>query len=92
MARSNGLLGANDNGGESTLIKKLSCAFPSTGREVIWRGEPVTVSSPKVANVATIPQHMPLVPTLSVIENVFLRESGPWQRAGKIREQFSDLS
>lgn len=88
-----GLLGAN-GAGKSTLIKILSGAFPASGGRIVWRGEAVQWSSPKAANamgVATIHQHIPLVPTLSVLENVFLGDSGRWRRDGGYRERFAQL-
>src|SRR3954452_15649553 len=69
-----GLLGAN-GAGKSTLIKILSGSFSATGGQVFWKGSPVHLTSPKevkAMGVATIHQHIPVVPTLSVLENVFL--------------------
>ncbi len=91
--RVHGLLGAN-GAGKSTLIKILSGAFPATEGRVIWKGAPVRWNSPKQANdmgVATIHQHIPLVPTLSVIENVFLGNKGVWRINAAMRESFSQL-
>lgn len=88
-----GLLGAN-GAGKSTLIKILSGAFPASGGQIIWRGLPVSWTSPKAANdmgVATIHQHIPLVSTLSVLENVFLGGGGHWRRSAAIRRQFEAL-
>ncbi len=88
-----GLLGAN-GAGKSTLIKILSGAVAPTGGTITWRGEPVRWSrpaEPKAAGVATIHQHIPLVPTLSVIENVMLDEGGFWRRGGSQRERFAAL-
>lgn len=88
-----GLLGAN-GAGKSTLIKILSGAFKATRGEVIWHGQPVSWDNPKAANdmgVATIHQHIPLVPTLSVIENVFLGEKGVWRRSNRLRERFNAI-
>ncbi len=65
-----GLLGAN-GAGKSTLIKILSGAFPASGGQIFWKGSPAQWASPKEANamgVATIHQHIPVVPTLSVLE------------------------
>src|SRR5580765_4674013 len=78
-----GLLGAN-GAGKSTLIRILSGAYWATLGEIIWRGQSVVWDSPKAANdmgVATIHQHIPLVPTLSILENVFLGNAGPWRRS-----------
>lgn len=91
--RVHGLLGAN-GAGKSTLIKILSGAFPPTGGEITWRGAPARwrkPSDPKAAGVATIHQHIPLVPTLSVLENVFLDDRSPWRRAAVQRARFARL-
>ncbi|WP_232470959.1 sugar ABC transporter ATP-binding protein [Caballeronia hypogeia] len=88
-----GLLGAN-GAGKSTLIKILSGAFSASGGRIVWRGEAVQWSSPRAANamgVATIHQHIPLVPTLSVLENVFLGDSGRWRRDASCRARFDEL-
>ena len=89
-----GLLGAN-GAGKSTLIKILSGAIaPSQGR-ILWRGEPVAWRRPAdtaAAGVATIYQHIPLVPTLSVLENVFLGSAGAWRCAGADRARFAELT
>ncbi len=82
-----GLLGAN-GAGKSTLIKILSGAYRATLGDIIWRGEPVSWDSPKAANdmgVATVHQHIPLVPTLSVLENIFLGSHGRWRRSSTIQ-------
>ena len=88
-----GLLGAN-GAGKSTLIKILSGAFPASRGSVIWRGEPVhwtSPAAPKAAGIATIHQHIPLVPTLSVLENVMLDAGGPWRRTHTQRARFDQL-
>jgi ribose transport system ATP-binding protein len=88
-----GLLGAN-GAGKSTLIKILSGAFPASDGKIIWKGEPVRWSTPKEANamgVATIHQHIPLVPTLSVLENVFLGDGGRWRRDAAYRTRYAEL-
>lgn len=77
-----GLLGAN-GAGKSTLIKILCGAIQATSGEIEWKGKPVKLEGgPRAANdlgIATIHQHVPLVPTLSVLENVFLSDEG-WRR------------
>lgn len=88
-----GLLGAN-GAGKSTLIKILSGAFAATGGRILWKGSVVQCSSPKEAldmGVATIHQHIPIVPTLSVLENVFLGAKGGWRQTMASRKAFSDL-
>ena len=88
-----GLLGAN-GAGKSTLIRILSGALAASAGRILWHGAPVQWHSPAEANlggVATIHQHIPLVPTLSVIENVFLGRGGAWRRAPADRERFARL-
>ncbi|MCX7677127.1 MAG: sugar ABC transporter ATP-binding protein [Alteraurantiacibacter sp.] len=88
-----GLLGAN-GAGKSTLIKILSGAYPATAGEILWKGQRVRWDSPKAANsmgVATVHQHIPLVPTLTVLENVFLDDQGLWRQARSFRSRFAAL-
>ncbi len=88
-----GLLGAN-GAGKSTLIKILSGAYWATVGEIIWRGNPVRWDSPRAANdmgVATVHQHIPLVPTLSVIENIFLGNRGLWRLSAGSRREYEEL-
>ncbi len=76
-----GLLGAN-GAGKSTLIKVLAGAIPASGGSVEWRGEPVHWTNPRAARaggIATIYQHIPLVPTLSVLENMLLEQRRGWR-------------
>jgi ribose transport system ATP-binding protein len=76
-----GLLGAN-GAGKSTLIKVLAGAIPASGGSVEWRGEPVRWTNPRAARaggIATIYQHIPLVPTLSVLENMLLEQARGWR-------------
>lgn len=88
-----GLLGAN-GAGKSTLIKILSGAYWATLGEIIWRGKPIKWDSPKAANdmgVATVHQHIPLVPTLSVLENIYLGNRGLWRLASSSRRDYEEL-
>src|ERR1700722_6990332 len=80
-----GLIGAN-GAGKSTLIKILSGAQTATAGAVAWRGESVRWKRPvdsKAAGIATLHQHIPLVGTLSVLENVFLGETSGWRQAAQ---------
>lgn len=77
-----GLLGAN-GAGKSTLIRILSGAARASSGRILWRGEAVSWSRPaqaRAAGIATLHQQIPLVGTLSVLENVFLAERGGWRR------------
>ncbi len=77
-----GLLGAN-GAGKSTLIRILSGAARASGGRILWRGEAVSWSRPaqaRAAGIATLHQQIPLVGTLSVLENVFLAERGGRRR------------
>lgn len=93
-----GLLGAN-GAGKSTLIKILSGAQAATAGDIIWRSERMRwngPSEPKAAGIATLYQHIPLVPTLSVLENVFLAESSAsgfgWRRSVELEARLQGLA
>ncbi|ATY32696.1 sugar ABC transporter ATP-binding protein [Sphingomonas psychrotolerans] len=84
--RVHGLLGAN-GAGKSTLIKILSGVLAPSDGVMLWRGEPARWRRPieaRRAGIATIQQHIPLVPTLSVRENILL------DRGGVLRERQGD--
>lgn len=76
-----GLLGENGCG-KSTLIKTLSGVHqPDEGR-ILLRGEVVRLPSPieaRKAGISTVFQEFSVVPTLTVVENVYL---GRWPRKG----------
>ncbi|MEX3007868.1 ATP-binding cassette domain-containing protein [Hoeflea sp. TYP-13] len=78
-----GLLG--DNGaGKTTLIRMISGAEKPTGGQIMLRGEPVEMQSPRDAmraGIETIHQYNSTVGTMSVAENIFL---GREMLAGRI--------
>jgi ribose transport system ATP-binding protein len=91
--RVHGLLGAN-GAGKSTLIKILSGAQTATAGTMTWCDAGVRWRRPaeaKVAGVATLYQHIPLVGTLSVLENVFLAETSGWRRAAELATRLERL-
>lgn len=91
--RVHGLLGAN-GAGKSTLIKILSGAYSASKGDILWRGKSAHWDGPKAANdmgVATVHQHIPLVPTLTILENVFLDDKGWWRRSSDLRKRYDGL-
>jgi ABC-type sugar transport system ATPase subunit len=69
-----GLLGEN-GAGKSTLLKILSGVYAKDEGTIWYRGEPVDIRSPHIAQahgIVTIYQELALVPHLSVAENIFL--------------------
>lgn len=88
-----GLLGAN-GAGKSTLIKILSATFAASGGSQVWKGQDVAFESPLAANkagISTIHQNIPLVPTLSVLENVFLWKERGWRQDPADQRTFQAL-
>jgi ribose transport system ATP-binding protein len=88
-----GIVGAN-GAGKSTLIKIISGAIRPSEGAVIWKGSEVDWSSPRdarAAGVRTIYQHIPLVPTLSVLDNVFLDQAGFLRGEGGLHAAFRQL-
>ena len=88
-----GLLGAN-GAGKSTLIRILSGATEATAGRILWRDTAVHWRHPaqaRSAGVATLHQQIPLVGTLSVLENVFLAEESWARRDGAQRRRLAQL-
>ena len=88
-----GLVGAN-GAGKSTVIKILSGAIDLTSGHIFWKGEERRWRNPgeaSAAGVAAIQQHIPLVPTLSVLENVFLGRGGWLRGSADLLNEFEDL-
>ena len=67
---------AGENGaGKSTIMKILYGAQAATSGEIFFRGEKVSITSPKVANalgIGMVYQHFMLVNEFTVYENIFL--------------------
>jgi ribose transport system ATP-binding protein len=68
------LLGEN-GAGKSTLVKVIAGVYPSDGGTMFFKGEKRSFASPgeaAAAGIAVIHQETSLIPTLTVLENVFL--------------------
>jgi ribose transport system ATP-binding protein len=68
------LIGEN-GAGKSTLMNILNGVYPPDSGVILWRGEPVTIASPHVAQslgISMIHQELMLIPYLSVAENIFM--------------------
>jgi general nucleoside transport system ATP-binding protein len=90
------LLGEN-GAGKSTLINILSGMYRPDAGEIRFEGRPVAIRSPRAAielGIGTVYQHLTLVPTLSVLENLMLGSHGGTGRldleAG--RDRFTELA
>ncbi|RLP70298.1 sugar ABC transporter ATP-binding protein [Mycetocola manganoxydans] len=79
------VLGQN-GAGKSTLIKTLSGVHQPDGGEILWQGQPVTISDPQSAldlGIATMYQELDVVDGLTIAENIFLGHE--LSRAGVLR-------
>ncbi len=68
------LMGEN-GAGKSTLIKVLTGLYPRDAGEILFRGEPLALSSPLEAmasGISTLYQEINLIPSLSVAENIYI--------------------
>ncbi len=65
-----------DNGaGKSSLIKTVAGLWTPDGGHILWKGEPVTLHSPKDAErlgITTIYQDLALCDNLDIVQNMFL--------------------
>src|SRR5918994_1953849 len=90
------LLGEN-GAGKSTLINILSGMYRPDAGEIRFQGQPVAIHSPRAAielGIGTVYQHLTLVPTLSVLENLMLGSQGGTGRLDLegARERFAELA
>jgi len=89
------LLGEN-GAGKSTLIGILAGMQQPDEGEILIDGKPVRIASPRASlelGIGTVFQHVLLVPSLSVIENLML--GGPWWQKllrGPALARFRELS
>lgn len=89
------LLGEN-GAGKSTLVSLLAGMQPPDEGEILMRGRPVRIDSPRRARdlgIGVVYQQLLLVPSLTVLENLML--GGPWWRPLKravALERFETLS
>lgn len=91
--RVHGLLGAN-GAGKSTLIKILAGAISASGGAMAWHGETARWKSPRdarVAGIATLYQHIPLVPTLSALDNILLEQRRGFRNDPVARARAGDV-
>ena len=65
-----------DNGaGKSTLIKTISGIWQPDAGQILWKGRPVHLHSPKAATelgIATVYQDLALCDNLDIVQNMFL--------------------
>jgi simple sugar transport system ATP-binding protein len=89
------LLGEN-GAGKSTLIGMLAGMQQPDSGEILIKGKPVRMSSPRESldlGIGTVFQHVLLVPTLTILENLML--GGPrWRLLDRapVLERFRELS
>ena len=76
------LLGEN-GAGKSTLVKIVYGSLQPSAGQLRWRGEAVTVPDPAAARrlgIGMVFQHFSLFEALTVVENIALAVSGPFDR------------
>ena len=65
-----------DNGaGKSVTIKIIAGIHPADGGQILWRGRPVSIRTPKdsaALGIATVYQDLALCDNLDIVQNMFL--------------------
>src|SRR5882762_11054790 len=72
------VLGEN-GAGKSTLMKIIYGAVTADAGEILWNGEPVTISSPATARrlgIGMVYQHFSLFESVTVVENIAVAMRG----------------
>ncbi len=81
-----GLVGEN-GAGKSTLMKVIYGAYQPDGGEILIDGKPVRFANPRQAmdkGIGMVFQEQSLIPTLTVMENIFLGYEAQFVRMGII--------
>ncbi|MEM1267186.1 MAG: ATP-binding cassette domain-containing protein [Pseudomonadota bacterium] len=75
-----------DNGaGKSTFIKTMSGVHKPTAGEIIFEGQPMAFADPRdaiTAGIATVHQHLAMIPLMSVSRNFFMGNEPVRRRFG----------
>jgi ABC-type sugar transport system ATPase subunit len=83
-----------DNGaGKSVLIKTISGIYSPDGGQILWKGRPVHIRSPKDAaalGIETVYQDLALCDNLDIVQNMFLGRE--LTRRGLLAEEDMELS
>ena len=90
------LLGEN-GAGKSTLMNVLAGMYRPDAGEILFEGRRIEIASPRAAielGIGTVYQHLTLVPTLTVLENLMLGagEEGVRLDVERARKRFAELS
>src|SRR6218665_2199548 len=81
-------LGGENGAGKSTLMKVIYGAYQHDGGEVLVNGRPTRLSNPREAmqaGIGMVFQEQSLIPSLSVMENIFLGFEQQFVNFGVIR-------
>jgi simple sugar transport system ATP-binding protein len=82
------VLGEN-GAGKSTLMKIIYGAVEADEGEIAWNGEPVSIANPAAARrlgIGMVYQHFSLFESVSVVENIAVASSGPFDLPGLARK------